>query len=94
MLASIGEIGVAEPPDPFRSQFPCPTVDTVTCAIGLLANAKAVGNDLFPSELLQAAREPFALLCYAPFRHIWHKAYVPLMWRGGRLAELFEKIQR
>ena len=91
LVPKIGDIGVEEPAAPFCSLMPCPPLEVVSWAIASLANSKAVGPDGIPAEFLKAAGAPFACLYYELFRHIWYKAYVPLMWRGGRLAELFKK---
>ena len=91
LVAKISDIGTVEPGCPFHFQMPCPPIEVIERALASLASSKAVGPDGLPVEFLRAAGKPFLNIYYHIFRCIWYKAYVPLMWRGGRLSELFKK---
>ena len=52
---------------------------------------KAVGNDGIPAEIIRIGGDVLLDMYYDIICIIWHFAFVPTQWRGGRICELLKK---
>ena len=70
---------------------PSPTLRRCFDAISSLPLNKAVGPDGIPAEVMRGAKSFFSKAFYDIITRSWEASYVPLAWRGGRIATLFKK---
>ena len=68
----------------------CPTVLQVYECLMSLANGKAVGQDGIIAEVLKAGGWQCAYIIHGIISNIAKHKYVPVNWKGGRIATLFK----
>ena len=77
------------PNGPNTSNFK-PTVHQVHQCLMNLANGKAVGQDGIAAEILKAGGWQCACIIHSIINNIAINRYVPVNWKGGRIATLFK----
>ena len=74
---------------PPLEKFACP-IEQVEVQVQKLATGKGVGPDEIPAEAIQAGGLPFIWFLHRVISAIFECGYVPVRWRGGRIAALFK----
>ena len=71
--------------------FCFPSDEMFKIAIMSLKDGKALGLDAVPGEVLKCGGLRFLEKFKDLIWRIFSRSYLPVQWRGGRLAELFKK---
>ena len=79
----------SKPNGPNPSNFK-PTVHQVHQCLMNLANGKAVGQDGIAAEILKAGGWQCACIIHSIIDNVAINRYVPVNWKGGRIATLFK----
>ena len=94
IVPDVSQIDVLPPADTHEMSavaIPPPSLDRCIRALEELPLGKAVGPDGLAAEVIRTALPTIAPHFHQIIVEAWRATYVPIGWRGGRLAALYKK---